>query len=268
MADGLQLFGKTVFDTLFVDWRIMVATAVVSVIIFLIGIYFQISKWGMGIPEGATSPLGTWGAVRLVLSRIFERGVGFFIKTLLLDIILQRRTFRRRKMEWLMHILIFWGWGGLFILTVAAASAEFYGPFVKNDPHFFPGFWKALEPLNDLFAYMLVAGIVIAIIRRIAFADVPPARFSSVDWITLIGLLIVVVSGFYAQDIRLGAGVTERMAASSYPAEVFDNIVVLFHEVFTLLFCIAYLPFSKFFHIIAAPLTIMANKGGCAMDMR
>ncbi len=27
----------------------------------------------------------------------------------------------------------------------------------------------------------------------------------------------------------------------------------IFHEVFTLLFCVAYLPFSKYFHMITAP---------------
>ncbi len=266
MSEGLTIFGKTVFDTLFVDYRIMVPTAIVSVIIFLIGVYFHLSKWGQAIPEGSEKPLGAWGAFKLIISRIFENGVGAAIGFFVLDVLLQRRIWRRRKTEWVMHILIFWGWIGLLILTIASATAEFYGPFVKNtDYTFFASFWKSIEPLNDFFAYMLVIGIVIAIVRRLAFADVPPARFTSFDWIALIGLAIVVITGFWAQSIRIGSGVEERMLISAYKSiapNFFDNAVVVFHEVFTLLFCIAYLPFSKFFHILVTPLTILVNKGG------
>lgn len=42
----------------------------------------------------------------------------------------------------------------------------------------------------------------------------------------------------------------------------FNNPAVLFHEVFTLLFCVGYLPFSKLFHMFVTPLVIMINKGG------
>lgn len=266
MSEGLPLFDKTVFDTLFVDYRIMVTTAIISVIILFIGIYFHLSKWGQGIPEGSEKPLGAWGTLKLIISRIFENGVGSALSLIVLDVLLQRRIWRRRKTEWLMHILIFWGWIGLLILTIAAATAEFYGPFVKNaDYTFFANFWKSIEPLNNFFAYMLVIGIVIAIVRRIAFADVPPARFASYDWIAIIGLAIVVITGFWAQSIRISYGIQERMLISAYESVApafFNNGVVLFHEVFSLLFCIAYLPFSKFFHIFVTPLTILVNKGG------
>lgn len=116
--------------------------------------------------------------------------------------------------------------------------------------------------MNDLFAYMLVAGIVIAVVRRLAFADVPPARFTSVDWVTIIGLGIVVISGFWAQDYRTGLGIQERTLNGEYADNFFNNGVDVFHEVFTLLFCVAYLPFSKLFHMLLTPLVIMINKGG------
>ena len=44
----------------------------------------------------------------------------------------------------------------------------------------------------------------------------------------------------------------------------FNNATVVFHEVFTLLFCVAYLPFGKLFHMFVTPLVIMMNKGGYA----
>jgi heterodisulfide reductase subunit E len=165
-----------------------------------------------------------------------------------------------------MHILIFWGWIGLLILTIVAAAAEFYGPFILNaGPEFFIGMWKALELPNNIFGVMLVAGIAIAIIRRLVFKgkDVQ-ARNAEIDWILVIGLLLVVVTGFYAQYVRETLGIGRELI-SSYQATApgfFDNANIVFHEVFTLLFCVAYLPFSKYFHMITAPLTILVNHGG------
>jgi len=113
---------------------------------------------------------------------------------------------------------------------------------------------------------MLTIGIIIAIVRRLAFADVPPARFTSVDWISITGLAIVILSGFLAYYLRIDVyGVADRMLISEYQLQVpgfFNNPTVLFHEVFTLLFCVAYLPFSKLFHMLVTPLVIMINKGG------
>jgi len=265
-TEGLTILGKTVFDTLFIDWRIMVITAIISIILFLAGMYIQLDKWGRGIPEGATKPIGAWGALSLIISSIFSKGIGHALEVLVLDVLFQRRTFRRRKLEWLMHILIFWGWIGLLILTIVAAAAEFAGPFLLNQDYtYFVGAWKSLELPNNIFGYMLVAGIIIAIARRLLSKgkDVQ-ARNADIDWILIIGLLIVVVTGFYAQDIRISAGV-QRELISSYMATApgfFDNATVMFHEVFTLLFCVAYLPFSKYFHMITAPLTILVNHGG------
>ena len=260
-TEGLTIFGKTVFDTLFIDYRIMVITAIISIILFLVGMYVQLDKWGRGIPEGATKPYGAFGALSMIISSIFSKGIGHALEVLVLDVLFQRRTYRRRKLEWLMHILIFWGWIGLLILTIVAAAAEFAGPFLLNQDYtYFVGVWKSLELPNDIFGYMLVVGIVIAMARRLFSKgkDVQ-ARNADIDWILILGLLIVVVTGFYAQTLR---GDVPRDLIQNYPQELFNNITVMFHEVFTLLFCVAYLPFSKYFHMITAPLTILVNHGG------
>ncbi|MBU4374248.1 MAG: respiratory nitrate reductase subunit gamma [Euryarchaeota archaeon] len=267
MTEGLTIFGKTVWDTVYMDYRIMVVVAIISIILFLVGMYIQLSKWGRGIPEGATKPIGAWGALRMIISKIFENGVGPALRILILDVLFQQRTFQRRRLEWFMHICIFWGWIGLLILAGVAAAAEFYGPFIIGTGHTFSvEVWKSLELPNDIFGWMLVLGITIAIFRRLFFKGTDiQARNADVDWILIIGLLIVVVTGFYAQYyIREAAGI-ERELISVYKATYpgfFNNLIVMFHEVFTLLFCIAYIPFSKYFHMIAAPLTILVNKGG------
>ncbi len=266
MTEGLPIDGKEVFDQLFMDWRIMVPVAIFSIIVFFVGLYLQLSKWGRGIPEGATQPLGAWGTLKLIFHKIFEKGVAAGLGIIILDGLFQRRTWRRRKSEWVMHILIFWGFFGLFILTVVAAIAEFYGPFVLNDTTFFAWTFMVLKPVNLVLASMLTLGIIIAAIRRLAFMDVPAARWTSVDWISIGGLGIVIITGFLAYFLRLYVyDVPGRFLISQYVATYpgfFDNAVVVFHEVFTLLFCVAYLPFGKLFHMFVTPLVIMINKGG------
>jgi heterodisulfide reductase subunit E len=271
MTEGLPIGNKEVFDTLFIDYRIMVSVAVISVIIFLVGIYLQLAKWGRGIPEGATQPLGAWGTLKLIVHRIFEKGTGAALGIIILDGLFQRRTWRRRKSEWVMHILIFWGFFGLFILTVVAAIAEFYGPFILNDPTFFAWTFLVLKPANLILASMLTIGIIIAAVRRLAFADVPPARWTSIDWISIGGLSIVIITGFLAYFLRVdfynvqGRMLIDQYATASATSGLFfNNPTVLFHEVFTLLFCVAYLPFGKLFHMFVTPLVIMINKGGYA----
>jgi heterodisulfide reductase subunit E len=260
-TEGLTILGKTVFDTLFIDWRIMAITAVISIILFIVGMYIQLDKWGRGIPEGATKPYGACGALKMIISSIFSKGIGHALEVLILDVAFQRRTYRRRKLEWFMHILIFWGWVGLLILTMVAAAAEFAGPFLFNQDYtYFVNAWKALELPNEIFGWMLVLGIVIAIARRLfsTGTDVQ-ARNADIDWILIIGLLLVVITGFYAQSVR---GDVARNLIEAYPPGLFNNFTVMFHEIFTLLFCVAYLPFSKYFHMITAPLTILVNHGG------
>ena len=47
MSEGLPIFGKEVFDTLFIDYRIMVTFAIISIIMFFAGMYLQLAKWGL-----------------------------------------------------------------------------------------------------------------------------------------------------------------------------------------------------------------------------
>jgi heterodisulfide reductase subunit E len=262
---GLEIFGRglPVFDTFFVDYRIMVITAIVAVAIFLIGMYLQLKKWGEGSQEygGASQGGSALGFLETLLNHIQRESASTIFKVIVLDVLLQRRTFRVSKLRWLMHILIFYGWLGLaFFSMIVATSYEFYGAFVRN-PDLYKDAWKMLEPVNAILSYMLVGGIAIAAGRRLICRDV---RFRSddTDWIFIALMIIVVTSGFYAQYVRDLAGITSKMLTTEYPAQYLGDPFVMLHEVFSLFAMIAYIPFSKFLHIFASPLTILANGGG------
>jgi heterodisulfide reductase subunit E len=112
-----------------------------------------------------------------------------------------------------------------------------------------------LQIPNEIFSYMLLFGVAIATVRRVF---VPKIRdnTSRSDTVLLGGLIIVVLTGFISQGIRTGGlwgfGLENQIAPPS----------ALFHSVISLLFCIALIPYTKYIHIIATPLTILMNKGG------
>lgn len=260
MEEELVIFGRELFGSLFVSYKIMVPVAILSVILFIVGIIIHLRKWGIAMPDEGPAGTGACSACKSIIDHMFKEGIGRVLEVLILDVFLQRRVYRLRKLQWVMHILIFWGWFGMAILTAVAFLAELTGPEV------FKSTWIALEPLNNLLGIMLVVGIAIAVVRRIAVKEKDvQARNADVDWILLIGLIVVVVTGFAAQDLRAAAGIIERAPVASYH-DYFNNGLTVFHEVFTLLFCVAYIPYSKYFHMLAAPLALLVNRGGYPAD--
>jgi heterodisulfide reductase subunit E len=260
MEEGIMLFGREMFGSLFVSYKIMVPVAILSVILFIVGIIIHLRKWGIAVPEEGQAGTGACSACKSIIEHMFKDGVGKVVEVLILDVFLQRRVFRLRKLQWVMHMLIFWGWFGMAILTAVAFIAE------VRSPEIFARTWLNLEPLNNLLGGMLVVGIAIAMVRRLFVREKDvQARNADVDWILLIGLLVVVVTGFAAQDIRMAAGIAARAPVSSY-GDYFNSTVTVFHEVFTLLFCVAYIPYSKYFHMLAAPLALLVNRGGYPAD--
>jgi heterodisulfide reductase subunit E len=116
-------------------------------------------------------------------------------------------------------------------------------------------FREILAVPNDIFSYILLVGIIIAIYRRLFVAKAREATIAY-DSVLLIGLTVITVSGFIADGIRTG-----RFWGLDMPVE-WAPPASLFHVIISLLFCIAYIPFSKYIHMIAIPLALLANKGG------
>ena len=76
------------------------------------------------------------------------------------------------------------------------------------------------------------------------------------DSVFLVGLTIITVTGFVSDWIRNDVFIDYGISYTAAPPAAF------FHVIVSLLFCIAYIPYSKYMHMIAAPLVLLANKGG------
>ncbi|WP_406658342.1 disulfide reductase [Methanolobus sp. ZRKC2] len=257
-----------VSDALRLTFVQVMILANLSIGIFLIGMYINLKKWGMGSTGYGLEPSGSILAFPKMLAyqmsehaHVHNQSV---LSTFFLDILLQRRILRRSPLRWFMHFTIFFGWMALFVLSVAMFLVEMVyliGERVGYS-HSLPEFLipeifrEILAVPNDIFSYILLTGIIIALYRRLFVAKVRESTIAY-DSILLIGLTVITISGFIADGIRTG-----RFWSLGIDDPTLAPPAALFHVVISLLFCIAYIPFSKYIHMIAIPLALLANKGG------
>ncbi|MCK5660519.1 MAG: disulfide reductase [Methanosarcinales archaeon] len=235
------------------ELSIMMAAITVSLLLFVIGMLINFKKWGIGSADIGGEPAdgGRIGNFcKSLFGSISEKSAHqSVIKTLILDVILQRRTLRRAPARWVMHMLIFVGWMGLALISFIMFAIE----VVAAEQ--FVAYRDAFMIPNDILGYMVLVGITWALIRRIVVKNVLENSILY-DWTLIIGLFIITVSGFMAQGV---GGILTTIPGVDF---VHSSGLSLFHVIISLLFCIAYIPYSKYIHIIATPLVILANGGG------
>ena len=236
---------------------IMLGIAMVAILIFLLGMYLNMQKWG----GGSASHF-----LKIFLKSINHEKLGHhkrqsLISTIILDILLQRRILRRSPFRWVMHMLIFIGWIGMFILSLVFAGFEVLHEIGIG--HFnLDAIRGSLGFGNEVLGYMLLIGLIIAIARRLAISDVVK-RTQMFDWVLVLGTLVITLTGFIAEGLREPglyptAGAWTFLGTNPASAE----FIALFHVAISLLFCIAYIPYSKYMHMLAAPMVILVNGGG------
>lgn len=210
-----------------------------AVLVFLVGVGIHANVWRKGIRRSwrAFSPSG------------FGR--------LLLDGFLGRRIWKGDLAAGAMHLLILWGFLGLFIGTVLISADYWVFPFLKG------GFYLWYSLLLDILGLMLAAGIVWALIRRY-LQQVPRLERRGQDLAVLLWLLAVVITGYVVEGSRLvaqndpwgswspaGNWLTPLFRDPETALEVYVGFW-WFHAVISL-GLIAYIPYSKLFHALAAP---------------
>lgn len=257
-AEIVNSFGMLT-ESMRITFAAVMIMAIISIAIFMLGMYINLKKWGLGSEGYSLKPSN--GSIftfpKALAYQMSAKGHGHgqnIFVTLILDALLQRRALRRSPGRWIMHIAIFGGWIALCIMSIAMFVVEIIhmvgihiiSPEVFREMLSFP---------NDVFSYILLFGIIVAIFRRLFIAKTRESTIAF-DSVLLVGLTIIVVTGFVADGIRNGTFWGMGMQSDLAPP------AALFHVVISLFFCIAYIPFSKYMHMIAGPLTLLANKGG------
>lgn len=237
--------------------------------VFALGIYRRVSLWLEGSLDGErglTKGKKSARIARLTASAFLSRKVLFIVETIGLDYIAGRRAFRESRLRWAMHSLILWGFIGLMIFDAVEVSHIRHGmgeEAVKDLPHMALAF--------DLFGAMMIAGVVIAALRRVVL-KVPQLQNTPEDTAAVVLLAVMVISGFLLEGARYlmletpaevarYAFIGHLISLAGTPGthwEAAHRVFWYLHALASFTF-IAYIPFGKFIHLFASPLVIAAN---------
>ena len=172
----------------------------VSLAIFGIGMIYKISNWfrrSIGInPRDITTSKRVSAAVKGVLGTVFSGKIFILIKVFFVDVILQIRILREDFLRWLMHMLIF---GGFMLLLLMHALDGIITEALFSE------YASTLNPfmfLRDLFGFMVIVGIGIAIYRRIVM-KVPRLKTNPMDLYAIIILAIIMLSGVFLEGTKI-----------------------------------------------------------------
>lgn len=215
--------------------------------IFCIGMRKRIGLWRVGQP-------------------IVYKNLGLRLKKLLKDLLIHDQGIFKGSFRRVMHWGIFFGFIILFIGTLEIAIQEdFHIPLFYGKVYL----WSAL--LMDLFGLLCLIGIVMAVYKRYIVKP-DHAHYTFDDALLLAFIFIVLLTGFILEGLRiyitsdpwsnwspvglLLSLLIRKLGLSISSARLAHAGLWYFHMVLALGF-IAYLPYSKLFHMIATSLTLI-----------
>jgi len=171
-----------------------------SLIIFGIGLLYRISSWfrrDIGIyarEKGSFARVGA--AFQGILGTLFSEKIVILLKVFFLDVLFQRRVLKEDVLRWVMHMLIYWG----FMLLLLMHALD--GLITQR---LFSDYASTLNPfmfLRDLFGFMVIVGIAIALVRRFIL-KVPRLRTDAMDYYAIVILAVIMLSGIFLEGTKI-----------------------------------------------------------------
>jgi nitrate reductase gamma subunit len=247
---------------------------IIALILFLIGLVMSFSVWLTGsLPgEGSLNPFyKVLKLLRDAFMAIFSLKIALIIKAMILDVLLQGRLYRQSKTRWLIHSLIFLPFVFRFAWGLVALLASLWKPE-------WPWVWAMIDKnhastalLFDLTGIMVLFGVTLAVIRGLLKRSDHLPGLPRQDYLALGLLAGIVIIGYVMEGVRIamtgapgdaqwafvGYGLSLLFLDASGLTEVYGYIWYI-HAILTGAF-LAYLPFSRLFHIIMAPVVLVMN---------
>jgi nitrate reductase gamma subunit len=261
-----------------------IVLATLSTCVFVVGIFYNVMAWMEGTIEGVDKDLPRGGklaiSVRRFVRAIFSRDFARQFKIFVYDSIFLRKLWRTSKARWMFHAFILFGFLGIFVLDIIVTLAV----------DVFPTFSYLFQTTSssavkywvrdfgfDLFGLILLVGLMAAAGRR--FITRPKQLVTgSEDIMSILFLLAVVLSGFIVEGVSIVNNLPGHTDNQGYSfvgfafAQFMPTVTpqtywqIWFLHAVVSVALIAYIPFSKLFHVFAAPLAIqvegIVKKGG------
>jgi Fe-S oxidoreductase/nitrate reductase gamma subunit len=226
-----------------ISWHwLLYPLLVVAVALFAYGFYRRWRLWQQGKPGRRQHQF--WRGV----SDIVTFGFG-------------HRRIASEAYPGVMHIFIFWGAALLFFATIIVAlQADLGASVFDGDLYLF------IKATANAFGLLVLAGLAMAAWRRYI---VRPPRLDNRadDAVTLALLAVIIITGFLIEGARMAAvpdpwgqwGFVGYWLSGPFASALTPSGLLVFHEALwwfhlALVFgLIAYLPYSKLFHLLLAP---------------
>ncbi|MFN3480975.1 MAG: hypothetical protein ACK415_11410 [Thermodesulfovibrionales bacterium] len=223
--------------------------SLISSIVFITGLYSRFSIWLKGNEESSDllSGKGFGGMVIMSLRYFFSR-----------DCLLATRVMSKSRFRGIMLIFIYWGFTILFIGTILVGLDHYLKlGFLRGT------FYLLFSFMLDLSGLAVLTGSVFFILRRTIVSRDIVSGWD--DLPVLILLSLIILSGFSVEGVRLsimspsfmdlspiGALFARLLRKVSSP-----HVYILLWSIHVIaaLFFIAFIPFSKQFHMFAAQIT-------------
>lgn len=250
-------------------------TTRLALIVFAVGLAGSLSYWLSGSLPGiaAAGPFQKFQwIIREIFNAVFSSNCFNMMKALVLDGLLQLKFYRRSPSRWLVHGLMVWPCMLRFLWGVAALLASLWMP-ERDWP------WVMLDknhPVNGVFfdvtGLMIIAGAAAAVLRSRSSLSAKLPGMPRQDRLAAGLLAAMVLIGFVLEGVRIamtgypvgssyafiGDAVSRFFFGASGLEDIYGTVWYL-HAVLTGAF-VAYLPFSRMFHIVLAPVLLAVNE--------
>jgi nitrate reductase gamma subunit len=250
------------------------ATTLAALLVFAAGLALSLSFWFSGTIPGAAAegflPKTVWIAGRIVTT-IFSIKIFRIAKNLMLEGLLQVKLYRQSRGRWLIHGLIVWpiflrfAWGLAALVGSRWAPGQGWPWVLLDKNHWGHGIFF------DATGGMIIAGVMLALLRRVSHGGRRLPALPRHDPLAAGLLGAVVLAGFVLSGMRIAMTGFPAGSGFSFAGDMLSRffhgvsglediygILWYGHAVLTGAF-VAYLPFSRMFHIVLAPVLIALN---------
>ncbi len=228
---------------------IMYVFALIAIAIFIVGFCQKILNWQQGRP-------------------IHYDNLGLRLKKLITDVIKHDKGVFKGSFRRFMHLGVFYGFIIMMIGTlIIAIQVDF------NIPLLYGKFYLIISLLLDLFGLMALIGIVMAAHRRYIYKR-DHSDYTLDDALLLILVFLILLTGFILEGLRISiirdswaswtpvglffSMIIEKAGLSVITAQAIHAYLWYLHMLLAFGF-IAYIPYSKLFHMFASPLNIFLS---------
>jgi nitrate reductase gamma subunit len=225
--------------------------------VMMTGMYGAVSIWRQGESRSLHHPVH-WPSVA---------------RALFWDVFLGRRIWKQSRLRWVIFFFISMAFIQLFFVFVVIMVTRYIYPtaFFQTGP----GGW-VLDFLSDLLGMVILGGIMLALYRRYILKEAH-LESQAEDTVILWVLLGIVITGFFLEACRLAVVPSTSRVYASFVGAMGASLlkpwdvgwtgmrfyIWFVHAILVFMF-VAYLPFSKLFHVITCPATILATASEAA----